>query len=181
MRRPVRRRPALDAGPGGARGRTAVQPAPAVRAPDPSLHSCSPVPRTPGRSTLVPAPGLVSISYGTTSDFSAEDSRFGPAVPIRSDRDACERGLRIRPREPFLRLYAPVREAAVGFTFHFEELGMLEQLGDPLAGPCLEYADPQELGTGWVESPVDRVAGTVAQVFALTAAPAPPAVSRAGP
>ncbi len=229
-------------------------------------------------------------------------------------RDACERGLRIRPREPFLRLYAPVREAAVGFTFHFEELGMLEQLGDPLAfmfhpgreflitagrdwkklfddpatrprlewhddgttlrvvdtrpvavapehlltglerqvlltgdqapheddlagslrdaaagaevaggrtgagspaeapssaallaaveslvdrrlllridgrllalpvaGPCLEYADPQELGTGWVESPVDRVAGTVAQVFALTAAPAPPAASRAGP
>ncbi|MEI6450597.1 MAG: RiPP maturation radical SAM C-methyltransferase, partial [Actinomycetes bacterium] len=47
-------------------------------------------------------------------------------------REAAERGLRIRAKEPYLRLFAPVRAAAQGFTFHFEELGAQEELADPL-------------------------------------------------
>jgi len=47
-------------------------------------------------------------------------------------REAAERGLRIRAKEPYLRLFAPARAAAEGFTFHFEELTAQEQLADPL-------------------------------------------------
>ena len=48
-------------------------------------------------------------------------------------RDAGELGLRIRLKEPYLALFAPAREAAEGFSFHFEDVGMLEELSDPLA------------------------------------------------
>jgi ribosomal peptide maturation radical SAM protein 1 len=47
-------------------------------------------------------------------------------------READLHGLRIRAKEPYLRLFAPVRTAAQGFTFHFEELGAQQELADPL-------------------------------------------------